>query len=90
MLNVIIAVLTIGYILVAYVGPLVALGLSCFWAYQSYQADGGIGGAIATFIISGIVLLIGLMIAKRAMKWLMNKVDLGDEPGDTASGGKVG
>ena len=79
MLNVIVAVLTISYILVAYVGPVLAIGLSVFWAYQSMQSGGGFGGAVVTFLLSAIVLLVALLLAKRLLKWVMNKVDLEDD-----------
>lgn len=85
MQSVIIAVLTISYILVAYVGPVAALGFSVYWAYQSSQAGGSLGGAIGTFCISAIVLLLALMLAKRLLKWIMNMVDL-DDDADPASG----
>lgn len=85
MLNAIIAVLTISYILVAYVGPVVALGLSVYWGYQSMQTGGGFGGAVVTFIVSGIVLLVVLLLAKSLLKWVMNKVEL-DGESDVVSG----
>lgn len=87
MLNIIIAVLTIAYILVAYVGPVAAIALSGYWGYQSMQDGSGFGGAFVTFIVSGIVLLIALMIAKRLLKWVMNKVDLGEEAEGSADQG---
>lgn len=88
MLNVIIAVLTVAYILVAFVGPLAALGLSVYWAYQSMQTGGGFGGAVVTFLVSGLVLMVALMLAKSLLKWVMNKVDLGEEA-DAVSAGEL-
>ena len=79
MLNIVVAVLTISYILVAYVGPVLAIGLSVFWAYQSMQSGGGFSGAVVTFLLSAIVLLVALLLAKRLLKWVMNKVDLEDD-----------
>lgn len=87
MLNIVVGVLTIAYILVAYAGPVAAIGLSAYWAWGSMQGGGGYGGAAATFIISALVLLVGLMIAKRLLKRVMNQVDLGE---DAASEDKAG
>ena len=90
MLNIVVAILTIAYILVAYVGPVVAIGLSVYWAWGSMQGGGSFGGAAGVFIISALVLLVGLMIAKRLLKWVMNQVDLGEDAEDAAPEDKTG
>lgn len=90
MQNIVVAILTVAYVLVAYVGPVVALGLSAYWAYGSMDGDRTLGGAVAVFIISGLVLLICLMIAKRILKWVMNLVDLGDVPDDRTGNDRAG
>lgn len=79
MQNVIIAILTIAYILAAYVGPVVAFGLSAYWAYEMVQTGGSIGSAFVTFTISALVLLVGLLLAKKLLKVVMNMVDIGDD-----------
>jgi len=80
MTNFLVVVLTLAYILVAFVGPVAVLGLSGYWAYTwASSEDGGIGGAIAVFILSAVVMLLILMALKKMLKVVMNKVDLGDE-----------
>ncbi len=79
MLNVIIVVLTISYILVAYVLPLASVGASIYWGYTSYTSGGSLWAAILIAFISAIVLLIVLSFVKRWLKRVMNKVDLGEE-----------
>ncbi|MBT8425562.1 MAG: hypothetical protein HKM96_13320 [Boseongicola sp.] len=80
MQNVIIAVLTIAYILTAYVGPVAAIGYAGYWAW-SYGAseDGGVAGAVGVFVLTAIVLLVVLMVLKRGLKSLMRKIDLGED-----------
>jgi len=85
MLNLTIAVLTISYILVAFVLPLAAVAASIYWGYSSYQSGGSLGASIIVAFISAIVLLIVLSYVKRWLKRVMNKVDLGDEDASDAS-----
>lgn len=80
MLNVIIAVLTIAYILVAYVGPVAAIAYAGYWAWSYGASDeGSISGAVGIFVLTAIVLLIVLMVLKRLLKSVMRKIDLGEE-----------
>lgn len=79
MQGLIITVLTLAYILCAFIGPVVALGLSGYWAYSAYQADPSVGGAILTFVISLFVMLLVLGVLVRVLKWVMNMVDLDEE-----------
>ncbi len=73
-----IGALVIGYICVAYIGPVVAFGLAGYWAYQSVQTGGTMGGAFVTFVMSALVMLVGLLITKRVLKAVMNMVDPDD------------
>ena len=79
MLNVTIVVLTIAYILVAFVLPLAAVAGSIYWGYASYQSGGSLGASIILAFISAIVLMIILSFVKRWLKRVMNKVDLGED-----------
>lgn len=85
MLNIIIVVLTISYILLAYVLPLASVAAAIYWGYTSYQSGGSLGASIVVAVISAIVMLIVLSYAKRWLKRLMNKVDLGDDDAAGAS-----
>lgn len=83
MQGVIVAVLTIAYLAVAYIGPVAAIAVSAYWAWRGWAAEGSFGGAVATFVISAFVLLVALGLAKRLLKKLMNMVDLEEtEPQD--------
>jgi len=79
MTNVIVAVLTITYILVAFVAPLAAIVGSIYWAYSSYAAGRSLWLSILFAIIMILVLLIALSYLKKLLKKVMNKVDLGDD-----------
>lgn len=79
MQGLIIVVLTLTYILVAYVGPVAAFGLSVYWAYEAYNTGSSFIGAFVTFLMSLLIMVVGLWILKRVVKWLMNKVDLDEE-----------
>jgi len=80
-----IGALVIAYICAAYIGPVVALALAVYWAYQSVQTGGTMGGAFVTFVMSALVMLVALMIAKRVLKTVMNIVDPDDEAAAEAS-----
>lgn len=86
MLNVIIVVLTVAYILVAYVGPVAAIVYAGYWAWSYGASDeGSISGAVGIFILTSIVVLIVLMFLKRILKSLMRRVDLGEDADEAAS-----
>ena len=74
-----IGALVIAYICVVYIGPVVALGLSIYWAYGSFQSGAGAGGSFVTFVIGALAMLIPLLVAKKLLKWLMNQVDPDEE-----------
>ena len=78
MQSLLISVLVITYIAVAYIGPLVAIALAGYWAYSAFQ-DNGFGEAFVTFMLSSLVMLVALMIAKRVLKFIMNVVDDDDD-----------
>lgn len=80
----ILGVLVVAYIAVAYVGPVVAIGLAAYWAWQAVQSGGGMGEGFVTFTISALVMLVILMIAKRVVKWLMNIADPDKEDPEAA------
>jgi len=79
MLNFIIVVLTIAYILVAFVLPVAAVAAAVYWGYSSYQTGGSIGASIIIALISAIVMLIVLSFVKKWLKRVMNKVDLDED-----------
>lgn len=74
MQSILISVLVIAYIGVAYIGPVVTIGLAGYWAYTAFQT-GGKSEAAVTFLLSALVMLVALMIAKRVLKYVMNVVD---------------
>ena len=80
MTGILVVVLTLAYILVAYIAPLAAFGFSIYWSYNwATSDDGGIGGAIGLFLLSLGIMLVAIMVVKRLLKKVMNMVDLGDE-----------
>lgn len=79
MQSIVIGALVIAYICVAYIGPVVAFGLAGYWAYQSVQTGGTMGGAFVTFVMSALVMLVVLLVAKFVLKGVMNMVDPDDE-----------
>ncbi len=60
MQSIVIGALVIAYICVAYIGPVVAFGLAGYWAYQSVQTGGTMGGAFVTFVMSALVMPMAL------------------------------
>lgn len=84
MQSILIGALVIAYICVAYIGPVLAIGFSGYWAYTAFQT-GGMSEAAVTFLLSALVLLVALMIAKRVLKYIMNVVDDDDEAAEAHS-----
>lgn len=84
---ILIVVLTLAYILVAYIGPVAALGVSLWWAWGHGASDeGSIAGAFAIFVLCATVLLVAVKFAKRAVKWAMNQVDIEEETPEAVNG----
>lgn len=77
MQSITITVLTVAFILVVYIGPVAAFAAAIYVAYSLW--DTSIGLAITAFFLAFIILMIALRFAKRFVRLLMNKVDLGDE-----------
>ena len=77
MQSITITVLAVAFILVAYVGPVAAFAAAVYVAYSLWGTS--IGLAITAFFASLIVMMIVLRFAKRLVRGLMNKVDLGEE-----------
>lgn len=80
MTNILVVVLTLAYILVAYIGPVATFVFSGYWAWTIWSSEeGGLAAAIAVFILNAIVLLLVLSFAKRMLKKLMNMVELEED-----------
>lgn len=73
----VIAVLTIAFILVAYVGPVAAFAAAVYIAWSLWATS--IGLAITAFFFCFVAFLIALRFAKRGLRHLMNKVELEED-----------